>query len=159
MKNNKKLLKTIGLILVAGIIIITWWTGWFSFIFYLLGLYTAVYIVSYLFKTTSVISFMLSVGGILLYAVSGIIFLYLLYIVLSMIFNGGFVLGLIIFFLLSIFGGLLQLIPISIGLILGYPLIFMLEDLEKKFALNNHIETEYKEIIEIDSEKNISSDK
>lgn len=141
---KKGILRGIGIILVGGLVILFWWLGWFYIVFYLLGLYGAVYIVSYLFKTTAIISFLLGIGGFVLYAISAVVGLYLLYSVLQIMFTGSFLFGLLLLFLLGTFGALLYFIPMAIGLVLGYPLIFMSEDIEKRFHTenNNHKEIE-----------------
>lgn len=130
---NKDTLRGLGIFVVGGLVILFWWIGWFQIIFYLLGLYGAVYIVSYMFKTTAVIGFLLAVGGFVLYVVSAIIGLYWFYQVLQIMFTENFFWGLILLVLLGTFGPLLYYIPIAIGLVIGYPLMFMSEDIEKRF--------------------------
>jgi len=134
---KKGILRSIGIVLVGGLVILFWWLGWFYIVFYILGLYGAVYIISYLFKTTAIISFLLGIGGFVLYAISAVVGLYLLYSVLQIMFTGSFLFGLLLLFLLGTFGALLYFIPMAIGLVLGYPLIFMSEDIEKRFHSEN----------------------
>lgn len=136
---DKKILKNVGIFIVGGLVILAWWLGWFSVIFYILGLYGAVYVVSYIFKTTAVINFLLGIGGFILYSASFVIGLFLLYTVLRIMFTGNFFFGLILFFALGTFGALLYFIPMAIGIVLGYPLIFMSEDIEKRFYAKNNI--------------------
>jgi hypothetical protein len=144
---DEKILKNIGIFIVGGLVILSWWLGWFSIIFYLLGLYGAVYVVSYIFKTSTVANFLLVVGGFILYAVCSIIGLYILFLILQMMFTGSFWLGLLYFAILGMFGSFLNLIPMAIGLILGYPLIFISEDIEKRFYSKNNVsEGLYKEV-------------
>jgi len=130
---KKTILRNIGIVLMGGLVILFWWLGWFYIVFYILGLYGAVYIISYLFKTTAIINFLLGIGWFVLYAISVVIGLYLLYSVLQIMFTGSFLFGLLLLFLLGTFGALLYFIPMAIGFVLGYPLIFMSEDIEKRF--------------------------
>lgn len=130
---NKKFWRGVGIVLVGALVLGSWWFGWFQIVFYILGLYAAVYIVSYIFKTTGIITFLLSAGGLILYAVSAIVGLYFLYVILTIMFTESFLYGLLLLVLLSIFGSLLYFIPMAIGLVLGYPLMWMLEDIEKRF--------------------------
>lgn len=135
---KKGILKGVGIVLVGGLVILFWWLGWFSAVFYILGLYGAVYIVSYLFKTTAIITFLFSMGGFFLYAISAVGGFYLLYLILQIMFTGRLFFGLLLLFLSGIFGWLFYFIPMAIGLVLGYPLIFMSEDIEKRFHTENN---------------------
>lgn len=130
---NKGLWRGVGIFLVGTLVVASWWTGWFQFIFYILGLYGAVYLVSYLFRTTAIISAMLFIGGGILYIASALVGLYLLFNVLSIMFTESFFYGLLLIILLGTFGSLLYFIPMAIGMVLGYPLMFMSEDIEKRF--------------------------
>ncbi|MFH1455091.1 MAG: hypothetical protein ABIF22_02105 [bacterium] len=149
---NKGILRSVGIVIVGSSVVLFWWFGWFNIIFYILGLYAAIYIVSYLFKTTSIIAVLISIGGFALYAISAIIGLYFLYFVLHTMFNGSFWFGLLLLILLGTLGRLLLFVPVAVGLVLGYPLLFMSEDIEKRFTSKNICDdnTEQKEIIEID---------
>jgi hypothetical protein len=137
-KPKQSTLKNLGIVLAGGLVILSWWLGWFYIIFYLLGLYAAVYIVSYAFRTTAIITFLLSVGGVILYVASFIVGIYLLYLILKIIFTGTLWYGLLLLFILGIFGGILQFIPMAIGYVLAYPLIFMSEDIEKRVNSNQN---------------------
>lgn len=151
---NKTVLKNIGIVLVGGLTIVFWWIGWFYIIFYILGLYAAVYIVSYIFKTTAIINFLLVAGGVILYVISALVGLYLLYIILRIMFIESFFYGLLFLALLGVFGSLLYFIPIAIGLVLGYPLIFMSEDIEKRFSKKDINQNKLFEINEYTEPKN-----
>jgi ABC-type transport system involved in multi-copper enzyme maturation permease subunit len=126
--------RKVGIVIVGGLALLAWWLGWFSIVFYILGLYAAVYIVSYVFRTTAIASFMVAVGGFVLYAAVTLWGLYLLFSVLTIMFTESFLWGLGLLFLLSMFGGLLYFIPMAVGLVLGYPLFFIIEDIEEKFG-------------------------
>lgn len=138
---EKGILRGIGILLVGGLVLFSWWIGLFYIVFYVLGLY-GLYIVSYIFKTTAIISSLITLGGLFLYAVSAVTALYLLYFILQIMFTGSFLLGLLLLFLFGVLGAVLYFIPMAIGLVLGYPLLFMHEDIEKRFS------TEHKKIEE-----------
>src|SRR3989344_112754 len=129
--------RKVGILLVGGLIIVSWWLGWFYVVFYVLGLYAAVYVISYLFKTTVVAGFLMMVGGFILYVASGVIGLYWLYLILNIMFTGSFFYGLLLLVLLGTFGQLLYFIPMAIGLALGFPLIFISNDIEERFSRGN----------------------
>jgi len=109
---------------------VSWWAGWFQIVFYILGLYAAVYIISYLFRTTAVIGFLLAIGGTILYIGSLLLGLYLLWQILTMMFTGSFLLGFLFLLLLGAFG---SFVPMAVGMTLGYPLLFISEDIERRF--------------------------
>jgi len=146
---DKKIWRGVGIALVGGLVLISWWVGLFEIVFYVLGLYAAVYIVSYVFKTTAVISFLLTVGGIVLYVGSALLGLYLLWIILTMMFTGSFFLGLLFLFLLGTFG---SFVPMAIGMALGYPLIFISEDIEKRFHSVELSQPSNPEVVDVESE-------
>jgi hypothetical protein len=139
---EKGILRGIGILLVGGLVLFSWWTGLFYIVFYVLGLYGVIYIVSYIFRTTAIISLLITLGGLFLYAISAVTALYLLYFILQIMFTGSFLLGLLLLFLFGVLGAVLYFIPMAIGLVLGYPLLFMHEDIEKRFN------TEHKKIEE-----------
>jgi hypothetical protein len=151
---NKDFLRSIGTIVVGGFALFAWWAGWFSVIFYILGLYAAIYIISYVFRTTSIATFLISVGGFILYLIVTIWGLYLLFNVLSIMFTESFLWGLGLLILLSMFGGLLYFIPMAVGLVLGYPLFFIIEDMERRFGEKRDsgaVEVEYEVLSSDDS--------
>ncbi len=139
---EKGILKGIGILLVGGLVLFSWWIGLFYIVFYVLGLYGAIYIVSYIFKTTAIINLLITLGGLFSYAISVVTALYLLYLILQIMFTGSFLFGLLLLFLFGVLGAVLYFIPMAVGLVLGYPLLFMHEDIEKRFS------AEYKKIEE-----------
>lgn len=141
------LLRKVGVLLVGGLVAFFWWSGMFYLVFYILGLYAAVYIVSLIFRTTAILTAIIGIGGFILYAASAIVGLYLFFLVLQTMFTVSFFTGLFQLTLLGIFGGLLYFIPVAIGFVLGYPLIFMFQDIEKRFEkeVPGIIEAEYTE--------------
>lgn len=150
---NENLWRRIGIVIVGGLAIWAWLTGWFPIIFYFLGLYAAIYIVSYTFKTTAIATFLISIGGIILYFLVTVAGLYLLYSVLTIMFTESFLYGLLLLVLLSIFGGLLYFIPMAVGFVLGYPLFFIIEDIEKRFEDKLEVISSHPE-----SQKNVYSE-
>lgn len=146
---DKQIWRWVGIVLVGDLVFISWWVGWFEIVFYVLGLYAAVYIVSYIFKTTAIISLLLTVGGIILYLGSALLGLYLFWIILTVMFTGNFFLGLLFLFLLGTFG---SFVPMAIGLALGYPLVFMSEDIEKRFQTIEVLQPKQPDLIDIESE-------
>ncbi len=123
-----------GIVIVGGLVILSWWLGWFSIIFYILGLYASVYIVSYVFKTTSIINFLIGSGVVVLNIISLIVGLYFMYIALQIMFTESFWRGFLYLGLFGLFARFLALIPVAVGLVLGYPLFFMSEDIEKRIS-------------------------
>ena len=81
----------------------------------------------------------MSVGMILIYIISAVAALYIIYLILQIMFEGHFIKGLIFFILAATFGPLLYFIPTAIGFVLGYPLTFMSDDLEKRFNKDIYI--------------------
>jgi len=151
---EKEIWRGVGIILISGLVLTSWWIGFFEIIFYVLGLYVAVYVISYIFKTTAVISFLLTIGGIILYVGSVVIGLYLLWNILTVMFTSSFFLGALFLLLLGVFGSFL---PMTIGMTLGYPLIFMSEDIERRFHSVSLSQSEdYKIIDSEDKEEEIT---
>ena len=94
------------------------------------------YVVSYIFKTTAIINFLLFVGGFILYAIITLGTLYLLYIILRIMFGENFWNGLILLIILGVVGPFLRFVPMALGLVLSYPLVFMSQDIETRFYSN-----------------------
>lgn len=133
-KTMKSLLKVLGVITIVILIFLSWFFGFFSIVFYILGLYAALYFVSLLFKTTIIIDFILGAGIFILYVSVGISMLYWLYIILQYMFTENLILG----FLLLVFGlpiivTIQYALGFGVGAVLGGPLLWFRNDLEKRF--------------------------
>lgn len=137
---QKSCLRILGLIFATIAIISLWYFGFLFFIFYILGLYFALYLISILFKTTSITSFLIGLGTFLLYVWFGIWYLFLLYLILKLTFEISFLFifsllltPVIHFFLLAIF--------LLVGIIIGGPLLLIHSDLERRFGQKNTMES------------------
>ncbi|MCK4524858.1 MAG: hypothetical protein KAU07_00265 [Candidatus Andersenbacteria bacterium] len=127
--------KNIGIIITVLLTFIAWYFGFFQIIFYILGFYAALYFISIIFKTTVIISTILGGGIFLFYIWTAIWSLWLLYISLSVMFTESFFMGIILLVVvLPIAEMILYGIAIVLGFVLGYPLIWFSEDLEKRFG-------------------------
>jgi len=136
-ETTKGIFKTIGIIVTVLLVSVAWYYGFFEIIFYLFGFYTVLYFLSLVFKTTIIIDTILGIGIFILYALMGIWMLWLLYSALSIMFTESFFWGLLILiFGLPIAQMFLYGIGIGLGFVLGYPLIWFSEDLEKRFSEN-----------------------
>jgi len=129
-------LKPIMIIGVTVLAIALWIYGFFGFIFYLLGLYAVIYLISRLFKTSSIPAIFLLIGGVsanlLLLAIS----LYWGFLAIYDIFHGHVWGGLLDLFILMpiIKLPLLYFVFYLISIIIGGPLFLMLMDLEERFG-------------------------
>ena len=136
MNTIKKYAKPLGIVLATIFVILAWSYGFLSGIFYLFGLYAAVYLLSILFKTTKILEFILGSGFILLYISVAILDLFLLYLALKFMFESSFFWGFLIIIIgFPIITPLSYFLFMGIGFIIGSPLIYFLEDLEKRFVV------------------------
>lgn len=133
-KETKNIFKTIGIIVTTLLVGVAWYFGFFGIIFYLFGFYAVLYFLSLIFKTTIIINWILGAGAFLLYALMGIWMLWLFYQALTIMFTENFFWGLLILFIgIPIAQMILYAIGMGVGFVLGYPLIWFSEDLEKRF--------------------------
>ena len=143
-EKTKSIFKAIGIIVVALLIFLAWFFGYFQIIFYLFGFYAVMYFISLIFKTTTIINTILGIGGFLLWGLLSIAGLGLLYLALKIMFTESLFLGLLIlFFGLPIAEMILYGIALGLGFVLGYPLIWFSEDLEKRFDKDIILSKEY----------------
>lgn len=129
--STKKVLKIIGVVVLILFVVVSWFFGFFWIIFYILGFYTAIYFLSLLFKTTSIIDTIITIGGIILYVGYTVLGLFLLYLVLRHMFEKNFFIGL----LLLIFGiPLAEILFYAFIAALGVPLLYFRNLLEEKLG-------------------------
>jgi hypothetical protein len=122
--------KAVGIIGIVLAIIAAWFFGFFAIVFYLLGLYAALYILSIIFKTTKILEWFMGAGGILMWLLMTVGGLFLAYLFLKIMFEGSFLLGLA----LLVFGlPIAEVLFYGILAALAMPLVWMTEDLERRF--------------------------
>jgi len=130
----RRLWRTIGLIAILGLMVWALQKGYFGVLFYVVGFYVALYIISLLFRTTALISFITGAGMLIFYPAMALIGLYLLYLVLKIMFTQNFFLGAI----LLVFGlPVAEAIVFAIAVALGVPLFWMRVTLSEKFSRRN----------------------
>lgn len=64
---TKKVFKIIGITVLVLLVVASWFFGFFGIVFYILGFYVALYFLSLLFKTTTIIDTIIVIGGIILH--------------------------------------------------------------------------------------------
>ena len=134
-KETKSIFRIVGIIIAVLLTFIAWSLGFLSIIFYLFGLYAVLYFLSIIFKTTAIINTILSTGMFLFYIWMTVWSLWLLYITLNIMFTESFFLGIILLiFGLPIAEMILYGVAMGLGFVLGYPLIWFSDDLEKRFG-------------------------
>lgn len=129
------ILKIVGIIATVLLVFIAWYSGFLPIIFYLFGLYAVLYFLSIIFKTTAIINTLLGAGMFLFYIWMTIWSLWLLYITLNIMFTESFFLGILLLIIgLPIAETILYGVGMGLGFVLGYPLIWFSDDLEKRFG-------------------------
>ena len=132
---NMGILKIVGIIATVLLVFIAWYSGFLPIIFYLFGLYAVLYFLSIIFKTTAIINTLLGAGMFLFYIWMTIWSLWLLYITLNIMFTESFFLGILLLIIgLPIAETILYGVGMGLGFVLGYPLIWFSDDLEKRFG-------------------------
>lgn len=127
--------KNIGIIITVLLTFVAWYFGFFQIIFYILGFYAALYFISIIFKTTVIINTILGGGMFIFYIWTLIWSLWLLYIGLNIMFTESFFWGFVfLMIILPIAETILYGVAMGLGFVLGYPLIWFSDDLEKRFG-------------------------
>lgn len=126
-------MKSIGAVVLALAVLYAWSIGFLGFIFYIFGFYVALYIISRLFRTAVILQFLVGAGAFLFYIIIAISLLWFGYFALKIMFEGSFFYGLLLLLVgLPIAQFLIYIIAGSVGFILGAPLLWMIQDLEKR---------------------------
>ncbi|MBV9159035.1 MAG: hypothetical protein JO019_00350 [Candidatus Kaiserbacteria bacterium] len=124
--------KAIGALILAVLALYLWYYGYLSGLFYLFGFYVVVYAISKIFKTTFILNLIVGLGGFLFYAIFIIGVLYNIYSALRIMFENSFLWGLLALVIGVPLGQLILYVVIGgIGMILGMPLFWMIEDVER----------------------------
>jgi hypothetical protein len=146
LKINNNLLKGFGLMFVSGGMLLLQANSWFSIMFYILGLYAAMYSASYISQTDAVVGFLTRMGIFLMrifWVVQASIYLCLLKEILTILFmgslgSGSFAWGVFSLLVFIRLHGLVNVIHVVVGLVLVYPLMLMNKDLEKQCTTITH---------------------